>query len=224
MDKLQWFKFYSSEWLTGKISFQSLEIQGAFIQTVCVCWNKNGRFKKSDIDFRIGDTNLTKLIELGFISQDDDGYFINFLEEQINDFELIRTKRKEAGAKGGKANAKQNKASAKQNEAEERRGEENRVDKIREEYNIYLTLLNEKTHKAYKGSVKSQKSFGVRIEEGYTLEDFKKAVIAATSDKYHVDEKFKYLTPEFFTRADKLDKFRNMYQEPKLKPETPQIW
>jgi hypothetical protein len=115
--ELPFFKFFPAEWLIGKISFKPLEIQGAFIQAVCICWQNNGRFNSEDIDFRIGDENLKKLVESGFLKQDDNGYFIEFLEEQINEFEEVREKRRLAGSNGGKqkiASAKQNVASAKQ--------------------------------------------------------------------------------------------------------------
>lgn len=89
-------------------------------------------------------------------------------------------------------------------------------------YLEYISFINEKTKKNYRQTDKTKKSFCARIKDGYVLEDFKKAVEAAVSDDYHKSEGFKYLTPEFFTRADKLDKFRNMYKEPKPKFQMPE--
>jgi len=74
-------------------------------------------------------------------------------------------------------------------------------------YNKYITLLNLRTGKNYKGGKKDLASFGARILEGYTIEDFERSVENATKDKFHISENFKHLTPEFLTRQDKLDKF-----------------
>lgn len=107
--ELPWFKFYPSEWLIGKISFQPLEIQGAFIQCVCIFWQNNGNMQRSDIDFRIGNDKLEALISNGFIVEDDKGLSIKFLDEQILSFSEISEKRKIAGQQGGLAKAKRSK-------------------------------------------------------------------------------------------------------------------
>ena len=40
MTDLPWFKFNPNQWLTGTISFLSLEQQGAFMKVVCYYWSK----------------------------------------------------------------------------------------------------------------------------------------------------------------------------------------
>jgi len=87
-------------------------------------------------------------------------------------------------------------------------------------YNKYITLLNLRTGKNYKGGKKDLASFGARILEGYTIEDFEMAVENATKDKFHISENFKHLTPEFLTRQDKLDKFCQETITPVQKRET----
>lgn len=116
--ELPFFKFSPSEWLIGKISFQSLELQGAFIQFISVCWKNNGSITSDDIDFRITKDNLNKLIDLGFVINVEGNLSVKFLSEQITDFKEVIEKRTIAGAKGGQAKAKQVLAIAKQNVAD----------------------------------------------------------------------------------------------------------
>jgi hypothetical protein len=44
------------------------------------------------------------------------------------------------------------------------------------------------------------------------MSDIEKAIKNALEDKFHKDEKYKYLTPEFITRLDKFQKF--LFAEP----------
>lgn len=74
-------------------------------------------------------------------------------------------------------------------------------------YEDFLFVLNLILNKRYLGCSKSKKGFPVRIKEGRTLADFKNAINNASLDPFHIENGFKYLTPEFFTRSDKLDKF-----------------
>lgn len=123
--ELPFFKFSPTEWLIGKISFQPLEVQGAFIHCVCKYWKKFGEMKVDDVEYIIGESMLDILVDKGFVKRDGENLSIDFLEEQLQDFEGIREKRRIAGAKGGqakyklkKANAKQVLANAKQNLAD----------------------------------------------------------------------------------------------------------
>mgnify|MGYP003145187699 CR=1 FL=1 len=82
--------------------------------------------------------------------------------------------------------------------------------------NIYVSFLkhfNETIGRNFRGCAKSKRNFYARIEQGYTIKDFQKAVVSAKADKFHVDNDYKYITPEFITRQDKLDRYIN--QTPK---------
>lgn len=65
----------------------------------------------------------------------------------------------------------------------------------------------------YKLNDKIKLHLKARIKEGYSSEDFKKAILNCKSDPYHVENGLKYLTPEFITRAEKLEMYLN--KEPK---------
>ena len=82
--------------------------------------------------------------------------------------------------------------------------------------NIYISFLkhfNETIGRNFRGCAKSKRNFYARIKQGYTIKDFQKAVVSAKADKFHVDNDYKYITPEFITRQDKLDRYIN--QTPK---------
>lgn len=113
--ELPFFKFDPTEWIMGKISYQPLEVQGAFIQCCSYFWKKSGVLKIDEIDWRIGKKNLEILIENDFLSVKDDFLSIEFLEEQLLKFESIRITRAENGSKGGVAKATKKLASATNN-------------------------------------------------------------------------------------------------------------
>ena len=82
--------------------------------------------------------------------------------------------------------------------------------------NIYVSFLkhfNETVGRNFRGCAKSKRNFYARIKQGYTIKDFQKAIVSAKADKFHVDNDYKYITPEFITRQDKLDRYIN--QTPK---------
>lgn len=87
--------------------------------------------------------------------------------------------------------------------------ESSKKDNSNKEYSYadFIFVLNSATNKKYKGCSKSKKQFLARIKEGRTEEDFKLATENSVKDPYHKENNFKYLTPEFMTRPDKLDKF-----------------
>lgn len=57
-------------------------------------------------------------------------------------------------------------------------------------------IINQKVRSKYKA----------RLKEGYTAEQIKNSIINSSEDKYHLDTNYKYLTPEFFSRSEIIDK------------------
>jgi uncharacterized phage protein (TIGR02220 family) len=86
-------------------------------------------------------------------------------------------------------------------------------------YDEYLLMVREVIGRNFKGDPQSRRQFTARTKEGYKIEDFRRAVEAAKKQQNHIDSKFKYLTPEFFTRVAKL----NIYapEEKELSSTTP---
>lgn len=71
---------------------------------------------------------------------------------------------------------------------------------------IFNSITN-KHHKKLPQKVKGQ--INARLKEGYSKEDIVTAIKNCATDTYHIESKYKYLTPEFITRPDKLDRFLN---------------
>jgi uncharacterized phage protein (TIGR02220 family) len=72
-----------------------------------------------------------------------------------------------------------------------------------------LSFLNTTTGKAFKViTSKAEKNVKLRLKEGFTNEDIKRAIVNCSKNKYHIENP-QYLTLEFITRADNLEKYLN---------------
>lgn len=76
-------------------------------------------------------------------------------------------------------------------------------------FSDYIKEFNIISGKEFKETNKTLISFTARIKDGFKLKDMIKALKNAMTDKYHIDSEFNHLTPEFITRADKLEKYMN---------------
>lgn len=77
----------------------------------------------------------------------------------------------------------------------------------------FVNLFNEVLGTHYKGDSKTERQFNQRMKDGYTLEDFRKAIENASADKFLMgdnDKGRRYLTPEYITRSDKLEQWLNV--------------
>ena len=72
-------------------------------------------------------------------------------------------------------------------------------------------MLNKITGRNFKGDEKSKKQFNARKSEGFDLRKFGIAINNCFNDEFHKLNR-KFLTPEFITRSDKLQKY---FIEPK---------
>ena len=71
-------------------------------------------------------------------------------------------------------------------------------------------FINQKTGRDFKLVNKQvQGKYLARLKEGYSKQDILDAVSNAVNSDYHKGENFKYLTPEFFSRSETLDKYSN---------------
>ena len=77
-------------------------------------------------------------------------------------------------------------------------------------------FINQKTGRSFKLVNKQvQGKYLARLKEGYSKQDILDAVSNAVNSDYHKENNFKYLTPEFFSRAVTLDKYSNVNNKPK---------
>ena len=79
----------------------------------------------------------------------------------------------------------------------------------------FLTIYNDVFKSKRKGNAKVARQLNARIKEGYALEDMRSAMVEAKKEQRHIENNFKWLTPEFFTRPDKLD----LYTKSEVKKE-----
>lgn len=80
-------------------------------------------------------------------------------------------------------------------------------------FNQFVLIFNSITNRDYKGDKRSKSQFNQRIKEKFSLLEFEIAIKNASNDNYLTENN--YLTPEYITRSDKLQKWLN-YKDLKL--------
>lgn len=204
---LPYFKFFPDKWHGGRISFQPLEVQGAFLQACNTYWKQLGVMVEKDYNYRMTPEIAKKLIELEFIEVIDGKLCIPFLDEQLSEFEYISIKNRENARKRWDATAMPPHTTAMPSDANKRREEEEKKKSREDIYTQFFELFIAITGKKIKVlNDKTKRQIKARMGEGYKIEDFERAIKNCFSDTYH-KENPKYLTPEFITRADKLEKY-----------------
>jgi hypothetical protein len=106
-----YFKFTATEWLTGDIVYESLELQGLFINVCAVYWQRDGKLTIEDLIKRYKNETLINQLIDKYIFNNNGSILIKFLDEQLIEANHISKVNSENGKKG--AEAKRNKANAK---------------------------------------------------------------------------------------------------------------
>ncbi len=87
-----------------------------------------------------------------------------------------------------------------------------------------LSFINKTTGREFKTiNEKVRRSFNARLKEGYSKSDILSAVKNSVKTDYHKSNNFQYLTPEFFSRSDTLDKYSAIKNEKAVNVEQPVI-
>ena len=88
----------------------------------------------------------------------------------------------------------------------------NKIDKsISVDWDKLIYAFNKMTGKTTRVvNDKTKQQIKARLREGYTKEDIVNAIFNCSSDTYHKETNHKYLTLEFITRADKLEKYSTL--------------
>ena len=69
-------------------------------------------------------------------------------------------------------------------------------------------MINLKTGRQFKTiNDKIRQKYKARLKDGYTKDDIQNAIENACKAPYHIENGKQYLTPEFFSRSDTLDKY-----------------
>lgn len=100
MKSYNYFKFFTKEWLAGRISGRQVKscMRGAFIDICALYWEKEGIITSKDALVYVEKEEFEFLIEHDFIKKtDNDRLLIPFLSEQLIQKESITIKRSTAG-------------------------------------------------------------------------------------------------------------------------------
>jgi hypothetical protein len=73
----------------------------------------------------------------------------------------------------------------------------------------YISRFNGIKGSKYRAIDKVKRAFNARLKEGFTVDDMLTALQNAMKERYHIESGFRYLTPEFFTRPDKIEQHGN---------------
>lgn len=89
---------------------------------------------------------------------------------------------------------------------------ESKESKEREEEDMFADFIetfNMILGKSFKSTDAVFGKFKARLKEGYTPTQMLEALENAKKHPYHIETKFHYLTPEFITRPDKIELYKN---------------
>jgi hypothetical protein len=104
--ELPFFRFNTGEWLTGNISYESFDLQGAFVKVCAEYWNRGNTLTLQEISLRLSNTDLLKkLIEKGYLKVKSGKINISFLDEERKSILDKHLKLSESGRKGGLSSA-----------------------------------------------------------------------------------------------------------------------
>ena len=193
---LPYYKHFPAEWITGDITLCSMTTQGVFVNLCNYYWNRSCCMSYANAVQRFTEhkKSVDELIEKGIIKTSDNEnekiIIIEFLDEQMQEFENISEKRREAANKRYSTNAVQEqcKSSAKPHNKEKRREEKRKVENYT--VNEFPFLGDEKfsglwndylKDRKSKLSLKGQKASLSNLHE-YSLEIAKKAIVTSIAN------------------------------------------
>jgi hypothetical protein len=105
--ELPFFKFNATEWITGNISYESFELQGAFISVCAEYWNRNNDMSVDEAKLRLRNAKMIDLlIEKGYLKTKKNNLVISFLDLEKKTISAKRLVLSESGRKGGLSKAK----------------------------------------------------------------------------------------------------------------------
>jgi len=105
--ELPFFKFNATEWITGNISYEPFELQGAFISVCAEYWNRNNNLTIDEAKLRLRNAAIVDiLIEKNYLKTKKNKIVIKFLDKEREEIESKRLKLSESGRKGGLSRAK----------------------------------------------------------------------------------------------------------------------
>ena len=226
--ELPYFKFFCSEWSDGDITLESYEIQGLFINICSYYWSNNCEMTiiKLKKKFKGNDNLINELIDSEIIKIVYDNVYINFLDEQLIEREDSSVKKSLAGKASAEARRlakleqqinttsteSQQVLNSCSTESQLLREDKIREDKIKDNdhsvnWDALLLQFNSITGKKMRVVCdKTKRQVNARLKEGYSKQDIVNAITNCFNDDFHKDNTH-FLTLEFISRADKMQKY-----------------
>jgi uncharacterized phage protein (TIGR02220 family) len=91
----------------------------------------------------------------------------------------------------------------------------NVINKI--DYQALLETLNTAFSRSFKLiNKKVRSSYEARLKDGYSKDQIMDAINNCKINDYHKEKNYQYCTPEFFSRAETLDKYSNVTKQEKI--------
>ncbi len=149
MERLNWFKFDPTKWLTGRINRAPANVQVSFLRLCCIYWVEECNMDAERAELECGEEEYQYLLKYKIIKQLGSNVHIDFLDDNMDEVMATSKKnsvnaalgwqkrkvRKEAIAMPNDAVAMRSHKVAMPNHAEEKRIEENREEEKRKEEN-----------------------------------------------------------------------------------------
>ena len=174
--EIPYFKFFIGEWANGDITCESYEAQGIFINICSIYWAKLGKLTESHIRKKFkSDEAINELIEASIIKIEDGKVIINFLDEQLQEDQLLRRVKSAGGKKSAEKRKKsktsstpvkdQLNTSSTNNRIEENRTEDIKSDKVLKTFDITSFENLEMRLKTSKAEIKKKLEEFLEIEK-----------------------------------------------------------
>ena len=224
--ELPFFKFEPNQWENGNIQICSREDKGLFIDLCCMYWSRLG-----DVPFKLAinklcagnATALVSLCDNKIIVVENDFIRIDFLEEQLSEFDNTRKQNSKNAKDGWEKRRKQRDESERNATAsnpqcetdairEEKRREEDTIKihtptKVGDiDFSILLETINkifERKFAVVSDAVK--KKYKTLLKQGYTKTHIHTAMLNCKKDTFHKDNDYKHCTIEYFSRPKTID-------------------
>lgn len=134
MKELPYFKFYSTEWMTGNIVYEPLDVQGLFINICALYWKNGGVLRITEIEQRYKKKTLIAKLTDRFFSVNDGFISISFLNEQLIERQEVSKTNSKNGLLGGRPRSEEKKANANPIQTENKPNESNK--EVKQEVDI----------------------------------------------------------------------------------------
>ena len=134
---LPYFKFIPTEWLTGNIVYEPLDVQGAFINVCAIYWQRDGKLSVEEVERRIKKPTALQPLFDRFFEVNGSMITIRFLDEQLHERNHISQVNSENGSKGGRPKTQDKKPTANRplTETKPKKSQEEKEVEIKEEVN-----------------------------------------------------------------------------------------